>query len=73
MSDDRKPMFVECLVCGERWKLVTVPIEARTFARALKSAMCPHCAERKRLAVCPTDGPDAVTAPRAGRLPKGGA
>jgi DNA-directed RNA polymerase subunit M/transcription elongation factor TFIIS len=41
-------VFVECESCGERWKVATLPMDARKFCNALKT-QCPGCGERKRL------------------------
>ncbi len=44
MSDERKPLFVECKACGERWKIATLPIGMREVVKATKTA-CPNCAK----------------------------
>lgn len=61
-----KPLFIECIVCGERWKVATIPVPLGRLSKVLRSCMCPTCGETKRIVMCPTDGVDAVTEPRAG-------
>lgn len=65
-DSDRKPLFVECTPCGARWKIGELPRMLSLMAR-LGSQTCPNCGERKRIVVCYTDGPNAVSEPREGR------
>lgn len=60
----RKPLFVECGKCGERWKIATLPLEVSQIPR---TTQCPNCAESKRVFILHTDGPDAVTEARSGQ------
>lgn len=60
---ERKPLFVECQNCGERWKWLTLPLAVTKMPR---SARCPNCGEEERVGICPTEGPHAVTEPRDG-------
>ena len=63
-----KPIFVECLPCGERWKVGTTPAAFRAFARLLRNVTCPNCyAKSSRIVLCMTDGPHAVTEARNGK------
>ena len=65
---DRKPLFAECMTCGERWKVATTLMELGKFAKLLKNARCPNCAETaKKIGLCYTEGPDAVTQARNGK------
>jgi len=70
-NNNRKPIFVECKPCGERWKVATTPCSIDALAK-LKSR-CPNCEETKQIFLCPTDGENAVTQARDGRdvKPKG--
>ena len=65
--EKRQPLFCECAVCGERWKIATAPVSINVYANALKRAVCPNCGESKALYACSTTGPDAPTGPRHGR------
>lgn len=61
-----KPFFAECMECGERFKVATLPIQVSTLA-TLTKMFCPNCGTgASRLGLCATDGPNAVTAPRDG-------
>lgn len=63
-----KPLFIECMECGERWKAATLPLGILKMARALKRVCCPFCgAKSDRIGMCATDGPNAVTAARDGK------
>lgn len=65
---ERKPLFVECMDCGERWKVATLPAEILKVARSLTRFCCPFCgAKSDRIGMCATDGPDAVAAARDGK------
>lgn len=62
-----KPLFAECMDCGERWKIGTLPIPASNFAGICLGVVCPCCkVDYSRISLCQTSGPDAVTEPRKG-------
>ncbi len=69
-------LYLECGRCGHRWAVCELP-ERRLerLGKELERAECPNCAERRKLFLCPTDGPGAVIDPRQGRRVrrKGGA
>lgn len=69
MSEPRKPIFAECHVCGERWKLCITPIAITEFVSAAQQPRCANCGERDKIFLCPTDGPEKVTEPRNGKPP----
>lgn len=47
---ERKPIFVKCKKCGERWKVATIPMELGAFVRQTRGlAGCPNCGERKEV------------------------
>lgn len=61
-------LFVECRVCGERWKVASLPVTLDTaWLKAMKHTRCPNCGERKEIHVCPTNGEGAVTEARNGK------
>jgi len=65
MNNGSKPWFCECIKCGERWKAATLPMGVAAL-KAFKPK-CPNCGERKRLFMCVTEGPTAITEPRDGK------
>lgn len=68
-TEQRKPMFVECRKCGERWKVATLPMGCDEFSKAIKRrADCPNCGEKKEVFCCKTDGQEAVTESRNGTV-----
>lgn len=68
MKDQPLPLFVECSRCGERWKLVTTPIDVSDLLKICKRAKCPNCAATGRVInLCKNVGPNAVTEARNGK------
>lgn len=64
-TTDRKPAFAECWDCGERWKAFMLPLDVSKFPKRMQ---CPNCnAGMKRMGLCATEGPQAVTEPREGK------
>jgi Zn finger protein HypA/HybF involved in hydrogenase expression len=64
---ENKPLYVECLNCGERWKLLTLPMNFNAAARRLKGAFCPNCdANANQIKLCMTDGESIVVQSRKG-------
>jgi hypothetical protein len=62
----RTPWFAECQMCGERWKVATLPMDLKD-AGLLKHLRCPNCGERKKLFMCYSSGPKAVKKARKGK------
>ena len=75
MSEATK-LYCECGRCGARWAVCELPARnLERLGRDLQACACPHCGDRRKLWVCPGDGPYAVIEPRRGRRVrrKGGA
>jgi hypothetical protein len=54
------PVFVECMKCGERWKVARIPLALSTLCELTKRVMCPNCFEKSKISMCPTHGARAV-------------
>ncbi len=60
-------VYLECGRCGHRWAAFALPMGLERLGEEAERALCPNCAERRKLFLCPTDGPGAVIDPRRGR------
>lgn len=61
---DQVTLYAECGSCGARMCAGTSPCSMRQFlARLKRASRCPYCDGVTYL--CKTEGPDAVTEPRA--------
>lgn len=47
--DERQPVFLECRPCGHTWIAAWLPMPVSDFARLMKRAACPKCAQRKQI------------------------
>lgn len=63
MSEATK-LYCECGRCGHRWAVMELPASLESVGRI--RPQCPNCGETRKLYMCATDGPGAVTEPRQG-------